>query len=322
MATYKTDSGALVFPHRRRTRLRVSLRMPDSNGSLCLSHNTIVSADDGSLDGSLRAAQQEIVEQEIFAVLIKEAGNLPTASARVSERLIVIDAAQRMELLFELIDEEDSLSLQTGNEATAAKCDLIASILHALLLRMHSHLKTERLGSSGIARPLNGRPTALLQPVIDLLQYQGFCERIKAEVNKMVRALDVTGLPCSLRITSVGENGRELVSLLNEDSTWTIGGEAILRIDDRHTLRLTFLSPSSLTAHLPQATLTLSSIPQLVQLLCDEIEHCILNRICELGSEICDRVDGTWFVDPVSGRSVGRWEGSVLYVRFLYIGRS
>src|SRR5882762_2848895 len=86
----------------------------------------------------------------------------------------------------------------------------------------------------------------------------------------------------------------------------------------RYTLRLTFLSPSSLTAHLPQATLTLSSIPQLVQLLSDEIERCLLNRICELGSDICDRVDGTWFVDPVSGRSVGKWEGCVLYVRFLH----
>jgi Subunit 17 of Mediator complex len=115
MATYETDSGALVFPHRQRTRLRVSLRMPESNGSLSLSHNTIVSADDGSLDGSLRAAQQEIVEQEIFAVLIKEAGNLPTASARVSERLIVIDAAQRMELLFELVRDWRLLLLFSPN---------------------------------------------------------------------------------------------------------------------------------------------------------------------------------------------------------------
>lgn len=62
-----------------------------------------MSADESSLEGSLRAAQQEIVEQEIFSVLIKEAGSLPTASARVSERLIVIDAAQGMELQFELV---------------------------------------------------------------------------------------------------------------------------------------------------------------------------------------------------------------------------
>jgi len=135
------------------------------------------------------------------------------------------------------IDEEDS-SLQTGNEVTAAKCDLIASILHAFLLRMHSHLKTERLGSSGVIRgsgPLNGRLTPpLLQPIIDLLQYQGFCERIKTEVDRMVRALGVAGVQCGLQINSVGENGRELLKLLDEDSTWKIGGEAILRIDDRY----------------------------------------------------------------------------------------
>jgi mediator of RNA polymerase II transcription subunit 17 len=102
MATYEMDSDVLVFPHQQRTRLRVSLRTPHSDGSLSMSHNTI-SADDGSLEGSLRTAQQEVVEQEIFSVLIREAGNLPTASARVSERLIVIDAAQGMELLFELV---------------------------------------------------------------------------------------------------------------------------------------------------------------------------------------------------------------------------
>jgi mediator of RNA polymerase II transcription subunit 17 len=59
--------------------------------------------DDASLDGALKAAQQEIVEQEIFSLLVKEAGSLPTASARVSERLIVIDAAQAIELKFELV---------------------------------------------------------------------------------------------------------------------------------------------------------------------------------------------------------------------------
>ena len=251
------DSRALVFPHRQRTRLRVSLRTPDTHGSLSLSHNTIVSADDGTLEGSLRAAQQEIVEQEIFSVLIREAGNLPTASARVSERLIVIDTAQRMELLFELvrhytilsyfflmripqIDEEDSQLLQTRNKAIAATCDLIVSILHAFLLRMHSHSKTQRLGSSGVVRapgPSTIRPPPpLLQPIIDLLQYQGFCERVKTEVHRMVKALSIAGVPCGLRINYVGESGRELVKLLDEDGTQKIGGEAILRIDNRSGL--------------------------------------------------------------------------------------
>lgn len=180
------------------------------------------------------------------------------------------------------------------------------------------------------------RPPPLLQPIIDLLQYQVFCERVKAEVDRMERALDVAGVPSSLRFNAVGESGKELVKLLDEVSVQKIGGEAVLRIDDRyacfccrlpylaneeinrHTLRFTFISPSFLTAHLPQATLTLSSIPQLVQLLSDEVESCLLNRICEIGREMCDRVNGTWFVDMVSSRSVGRWEGCVLLVKFIF----
>jgi len=80
----------------------------------------------------------------------------------------------------------------------------------------------------------------------------------------------------------------------------------------RYTLRLSFTSPSSLIAHLAQATLTLSSIPQLCQLLSDEIERCLLGKICEIGSRVCGHVGGTWFVDLVTSRSVGRWEGCVM----------
>lgn len=103
MATYETDSSPLAFPHRQQTRLRVSIRTLERTGSWTSSYNTLVSADDGTLEGALQAAQQEMVEQEIFGVLIREAGNLPTASARVAERLIVVDAAQGMELRFELV---------------------------------------------------------------------------------------------------------------------------------------------------------------------------------------------------------------------------
>lgn len=56
-----------------------------------------------TLSGAIKGAQREIVEKEIFGELIKEAGNLSTASARVSERLIVIEAAQDVELRFELV---------------------------------------------------------------------------------------------------------------------------------------------------------------------------------------------------------------------------
>jgi len=77
-------------------------------------------------------------------------------------------------------------------------------------------------------------------------------------------------------------------------------------------LRLTFLSPSSLIAHLPQATLPITSVPQLSQLLSDEVEKCLLTKLCESGSQYSERFGGTWFFDMVSGKTIGRWEGCIV----------
>ena len=80
-------------------------------------------------------------------------------------------------------------------------------------------------------------------------------------------------------------------------------------------MRLTFLSPSSLVAHLPQATLTIGSMSQLSQLLFDEVGSCLLERIRDVAAETCEGVHGgTWFVDLLTSRTIGRWEGRALYV--------
>ena len=104
MTTHENVTDALVFPHRQNTRLHVSVTIISSDGEVS-AHNTIDRIETTTLDGALKASQQEVVEQEIFSVLVQEAGNLPTASARVSERLIVVDAAQGMELKFELVSQ-------------------------------------------------------------------------------------------------------------------------------------------------------------------------------------------------------------------------
>lgn len=74
-----------------------------SDGTRKVAHSLVPESEDGSIDGSLRAAQAEVVEQEVFSFLINEASNLSSASTEVSERLIIIDAAQAIELRFELV---------------------------------------------------------------------------------------------------------------------------------------------------------------------------------------------------------------------------
>ena len=116
MATYgENTSSALVYPHRQNTRLRVTLRLTDNSGVKQSFHNRVVLEDESGLHGSLKAAQTEVVEEEIFSVLIREASSLPTASARVSERLIVVEAAHGTELTFELVRRFISVHVTGAN---------------------------------------------------------------------------------------------------------------------------------------------------------------------------------------------------------------
>lgn len=72
-------------------------------------------------------------------------------------------------------------------------------------------------------------------------------------------------------------------------------------------MAFTFLSPCTLIAQLSHATIPISTVPALTQILVDEIERCVLQRICELGRDI---VGGIWFID--FDHCVARWEGCVL----------
>lgn len=122
-------------------------------------------------------------------------------------------------------------------------CDLIYHGFHILLLRRHALLKEDRLGSStstpAVLQPptlTNKQPTPnypVLQPIIDLLQYQVFLERIQDEITQVVRALQKAGIPTTLVMNTVGETGKELIKLLDSKASLTVGGEIVLRIFER-----------------------------------------------------------------------------------------
>ncbi|KAF8639838.1 hypothetical protein AX17_001093 [Amanita inopinata Kibby_2008] len=243
MATYANDCDSLVFLHRQHTRLRISVRSADTSEVHCQSRNVRVLSSEANINGILQIAQQEIVEQEIFSLLVKEAANLPTALARVSERLIFIDAAPGMELQFELVDPDDFMpsSHSETNDAHAI-CDLIYYGLQILLLRRHNFLKTRRLGAAIMHEQPNitdiSRVPPILQPVIDLLQYRVFCKRIRVEIDKMIQALANVDILSTLRFDPVGETGQDLLDSIDENSTKLVSGEAVIRIDNRCAMKL------------------------------------------------------------------------------------
>ncbi|TFK55925.1 hypothetical protein OE88DRAFT_1716574 [Heliocybe sulcata] len=319
MPTFETSSNVLELPHRQKTRLRIRLSTLDESGRRTASQNRLLVPREDTVDGALAAAQRELIEQEVFSLLIRESSSLPSASSRVSERLIVIEAAQNTELAFELVDSDSIEQPDEPPDLGDAKCDLIFAALHLLLLRIHTHFKTQRLRNDP-ALSQNPPPPApaILQPVLEALQYEVFCSRVNVEVEKMTGALRAAGVPSTMRLNSVGETGQALVELFNDRNGGRLSGDIVVRIGTRDTLRLTFTSPSKLYAHLPQGKINVASITQLSQLLRDEAEQRLLNRICETGTELCSSVSGTWFVDLITSRAVGRWEGCVLNFRITY----
>jgi len=131
-------------------------------------------------------------------------------------------------------------------------------------------------------------------------------------MQKIVQILRRAGVPVKFHFDAVGEDSAGILESLIGNGTGHISGVTTIRIDNSRTLRFTFSSPSSLVAHLSQATLPVSSIPQLAQLLRDETEQCLLQRICEMGAEISERLSGTWLVDMPMNRVVGKWESQTL----------
>ena len=120
--TFDTTASLIEYPLRQHTCLQVTITTIDADGVRHTVRNNVTEYDDSILHESLRGAQAEVVQQEIFSVLIREATNLPTASSRVSERLISIDAAQGVELAFELVSTQTLVTQHSASFVLTLAC--------------------------------------------------------------------------------------------------------------------------------------------------------------------------------------------------------
>lgn len=110
-----------------------------------------------------------------------------------------------------------------------------------------------------------------------------------------------------------------ITSIISNGQDEPVGGSAHLLIPSLPTLRLTLVSPSTLTAHLAQSTLRIDSIGMLNQLLDDEVCAALLRGVREVGEKVFEEREGggSWFVDLKE--CVGRWEGGVLWVFLFFL---
>lgn len=99
-------------------------------------------------------------------------------------------------------------------------------------------LKVQRLSRISIFRPgivpPAVQPPPLLQPIIDILQYREFWERVRDEIDHVVKALRLAGVSARVHYDPVADSGEALGRSLQNEKMDPVGGEALLRIDDRY----------------------------------------------------------------------------------------
>lgn len=142
----------------------------------------------------------------------------------------------------------------TQNPVNQAKSDFIYHYLLTLLLRRHAYVKARRLGTdSSSSLSISSLDTSqanlpILQPVIDQLQYQIFCERIHSQLNVVKAALIAAGIPSTLRFNAVGEIGSELIKIPVDEEARPLSGVCTLRIDNRYIRPISRINFSQLTS--------------------------------------------------------------------------
>jgi mediator of RNA polymerase II transcription subunit 17 len=127
--------------------------------------------------------------------------------------------------------------LPHGPEHLGARCDLIHASLQLLLVRAHARQKTRRWAASGSSGPQSTRaaPPPVLRPLLDIIQYETFCERVWTEVNQAARVLSSAAIHARARFSGLGDSSSSVLHMLSDvEDAGRIGGEAILRINHRY----------------------------------------------------------------------------------------
>ncbi|CAE6412767.1 unnamed protein product [Rhizoctonia solani] len=340
----------LLFPQLQNRRLRVSLRINGKKYSCHIDSQTGSPAPPGVRTGStgqtlnnlMRDAQQEVVEHEILAQA-RFAGIL---ISQLSATLIELDVTQDMSLLFERVsmDEEDldeEVTITDPLEPDVVTCMLIRQTLVVLLARAHRGALLDGMSASSVT-PAANAPAALrkqvpiLGPIVSLLRYRTMVQRVDLELKKILSGMGRAGIDATLTMKGVNEPAHTFVENLSRfvdtqgesfqsalhhrlDQTLALSGEALLRIEDKHLIQVTFQSPTLLKLHVVQSQITVHDHGQLGSFLRTDVAGRIIQHIQEVGKEslkgpnessgAIGEYKRSWFVDPIGGYCIGGWPG-------------
>ncbi|KAG9049505.1 hypothetical protein FS837_009985 [Tulasnella sp. UAMH 9824] len=212
-------------------RLRVGLQTTAPDGTKCTGWanvpSEILASSLSGYNDELVMAQAASLESELYDEIVREAADLPTSSAKITEKRTIVDAAFDSVLVFEMVDSVEEAPISANEHGdlvrrNAAIANLVLHTLVILLIRSHRVAVRARAQRSRTALPNQGfphqqLPTSLKQepilgPIISLLQYDSFVTRLKTILGNIQKSFKAASVACDVDFSPVGDDIGEVLA--------------------------------------------------------------------------------------------------------------
>ncbi|KAH9458316.1 hypothetical protein MJO29_005430 [Puccinia striiformis f. sp. tritici] len=292
---------SLKLPPRPRRRLTIKLRLPDQSVESFSpwNHLSHQGTDDLSFEEDLDRARAEILEEEIFGEISKEAQSSTTYRTSTSDRSVIVNGFwEDAEIYFEMRENEDEI--QTTTEVSS-KCKLISSMIRLLMISIYRSRRSTAIGiippnnNNTIQQQVNNQPK-ILEPVLDLIVFFIYTSNLHRLFLDAVEDLRPTKLDIKADLDPVIQTASQIVYLIcnggidnrsrnlkssNYNQKSEVCGVATLRIMGRRSITFTMDCPVIISYWLKEEPIRIGA-DQLHSVFINAINLSILDLLAQV----------------------------------------
>ncbi|MBW0499923.1 hypothetical protein O181_039638 [Austropuccinia psidii MF-1] len=273
---------SLKFPPRPRRRLVISLELSDTQIEYFSPWCQSPMYENGpSFDADLELAQAEVLEEEIFGEISKEARLLTAYPTTTSDSAVVVKGfGPKAEIRFDMLERAGGSKPSRGSSPNAK---LVSSIIRLLMVAVYRFRRRSAIGVTTTTMHYSQPP--ILVPTLDLIVFYMCTSNLRKLLFRARSDLKSTKLPIDVEFNPISESVSEIITFLGaadeaHSPAMGIGGMATLRINGRRSVTLTISCPAVISLWLKDKPLTIAP-ERLYEVLIDEIDQCIIRLLFE-----------------------------------------
>ncbi|EFP78606.2 uncharacterized protein PGTG_04562 [Puccinia graminis f. sp. tritici CRL 75-36-700-3] len=281
---HESTQISLKLPPRPRRRLAITLALPNQpieRFSPWERHN-LEEIDILPFGEDLELARAEVLEEEIFGEISKEAQSSATYRTSTSDRSVVVKGFwEDAEISFEMLESHEETHTTTE---MSSKCRLISALIRLLMVSIY---RSRRSCAIGIMTA-NTQPSQpkILEPVLGLTVFFIYTYNLHNLFSQAVSDLKPTKLEVEAELDPILESASGMVNLICGRSNTSpqkleVGGIAALRIMGRRLVTFTITCPVVISFWLKDEPMRIGP-DQLYSVLINGINQSIIGLLIEM----------------------------------------